>query len=106
MKLIPKKSQWDGWTLPSKASYIGCVVGILALIIAVIIALIQSSHDKTENQPQLAVNFSSKPYLRYKKIGDSGMEFSYEICIKTLVRTLQPNLFTRRQYRQWLLMAV
>lgn len=82
MKLIPSKTQWDGWTLPSKASYFGCVIGILAFIITVVFALVPLQPDKIADQPQLSVNFTSKPYLRHNKAGVSGIEFSYEICVK------------------------
>jgi len=37
MSLFPTKTQWANWKLPSKASYIGMWVGILALIVAIIL---------------------------------------------------------------------
>ena len=94
MKLIPTRAQWNGWTLPSKASYIGCVIGIVALLFAGIIALFSNDYDKRADQPQLAVTFGSKPYLRHNLIGTSGMKFSYEICI----RNLGKNPATRLTY--------
>lgn len=35
-RLIPKKSQWTRWSLPSKYSAIGLLIGILSILIAVL----------------------------------------------------------------------
>ncbi len=39
MKIIPKKTQWRRWTLPSKAGYVGMWVGILVGVPALIFSL-------------------------------------------------------------------
>ncbi|SLN54372.1 hypothetical protein [Pseudooctadecabacter jejudonensis] len=36
MKLIPSKKQWLNWSLPSKATYIGTLAGVLSLLVAVL----------------------------------------------------------------------
>jgi len=81
MKLIPTRTQWRGWTLPSKASYMGWVIGILAVVITAAIALITYHFDKVAGQPQLCANFTGRPYLRHK-VDANDMELSYEICIQ------------------------
>lgn len=82
MKLIPTKTQWNGWTLPSKATYIGCVIGIISLIVMLLFALLPSDNDKVTNQPQLALKFRGKPYLWYEQFGDSGLKFNCKLCIR------------------------
>jgi len=42
--MIPSKRQWAKWTLPSKASYVGFLMGIISLLIT--IALAFYSKDK------------------------------------------------------------
>lgn len=55
MKLIPTKAQWKKWGLPSKASYVGGVVGIFGILLTVALTIftnnpeIQISGDLTEN---------------------------------------------------------
>lgn len=39
MKLIPTKARWKKWKLPSKASYVGGVVGVLGILLTVVLAL-------------------------------------------------------------------
>jgi len=47
MKLIPTKAQWKKWGLPSKASYVGGVVGVLGILLTVVFALFSNtSNDK------------------------------------------------------------
>lgn len=82
MKLIPTKDQWNKWTLPSKASYAGFVIGVFSIILTVFIFTFSNDSDRNIGQPQLAIRYSSKPYLRYANISPSGLEFSYEICVK------------------------
>ncbi len=39
MTPIPTKAQWKNWGLPSKASYIGCVVGVIGILLTVAFGL-------------------------------------------------------------------
>lgn len=43
IKLTPTKTQFKNWTLPSKITYIACVIGLVALLLMVIFFLIQQS---------------------------------------------------------------
>jgi hypothetical protein len=97
MSLIPTKSQWKGWTLPSKASYIGCVIGILALVGGVLPVLWSSRLSKIAGQPQLGVTCGAKPYLRYKIYDRGGMEFSYEMQITNSGRNPAAQLTYKKQ---------
>jgi hypothetical protein len=81
MKLIPTTVQWESWTLPSKASYAGLVIGALGIVLTIIIFTVSSLSETNIGQPQLSIRYSEKPYLRHKTIPSSGLEFSYEICI-------------------------
>lgn len=45
MKLFPTKSQWKNWTLPSKASYIGVVVAVFGILLALVLALFINNSD-------------------------------------------------------------
>lgn len=55
MKLIPTKAQWKKWGLPSKASYVGCVLGVFGILLAIVLTIftniphIQISNELTEN---------------------------------------------------------
>ena len=82
MKLIPSKDQWNKWTLPSKASYAGFVIGVFSIILTIIIFVFSNDSDRNIGQPQLAISYRGKPYLRYANISPSGLEFSYKICVK------------------------
>jgi len=82
MKLIPTKKQWQSWTLPSKASYIGVIITLFSLIVGLIINSLSASYIKKFNQPQLTINSQNKPYLRYETTDDGGIKFSYELSIK------------------------
>jgi hypothetical protein len=94
MILIPSRSQWRKWTLPSKASYVGCAVGVVALVAAILLALWSNYVVANAGQPQLAVTYTAKPYLRYQLYEQDGMEFSYEIRITNSGR----NPATRLSY--------
>jgi hypothetical protein len=45
MKLIPTKAQWKKWGLPSKASYVGGVVGVFGILLTVVLALFSNTSD-------------------------------------------------------------
>lgn len=45
MKLIPTKAQWKKWGLPSKASYVSGVVGVIGILLTVVFALFLNSSD-------------------------------------------------------------
>lgn len=45
MKLFPTKSQWKNWKLPSKASYVGGVVGVFGILLSVVLALLTNTSD-------------------------------------------------------------
>jgi hypothetical protein len=81
MKFIPTKHQWNKWTLPSKASYVGTVIGVIALLITGMLAIFFNGSDPS-GQPQLSISYRNKPYLRYTSISPSGLEFSYKICVR------------------------
>lgn len=86
MKLIPTKNQWKGWTLPSKASYAGLIVGIVSLLAAIIFfaiqflaSLQQDNYKKNVDKPKIIIGTQNKPYLRYEIINDKKISFSYEL---------------------------
>jgi hypothetical protein len=37
MRLVPSRRQWSTWSLPAKASFVGAIVGVLALLLTVAI---------------------------------------------------------------------
>lgn len=45
MTLIPTKEQWKKWGLPSKASYVGGVVGVFGLLLTVVLSLFSNTPD-------------------------------------------------------------
>lgn len=45
MTLIPTKAQWKKWGLPSKASYLGGVMGVFGLLLTVVLALFSNTPD-------------------------------------------------------------
>jgi hypothetical protein len=45
MTLIPTKAQWKKWGLPSKASYVGGVVGVFGLLLPVVFTLFSNTPD-------------------------------------------------------------
>ena len=45
MKLIPTKAQWKKWGLPSKASYVGCVVGVFGILLTVVLTIFANITD-------------------------------------------------------------
>lgn len=82
MTLFPTKAQWRKWTLPSKATYIGTILGVVGVLIAIVLFVASQRADALAGQPQLAIKYSSKPYLRYSTSTASGLELSYEICVE------------------------
>ena len=92
MKLLPTKRQWKEWTLPSRISYIGFVLGILSLGFSLAFYYWPQTPDTTSDQPQLSVLFTAKPYLRYSTPPGSGIELSYEICVRNSGRHPAKNL--------------
>lgn len=79
ISLFPSKSQWKNWSLPSKATYISLILGTLALIISVFQLTVPNKITSIIEQPQIAIIYTAKPYLRYSR-STSGLELSYEIC--------------------------
>ena len=55
MNIFPSKSQWNKWSLPSKAGYIGAWIGVIALAIAVLIPLIQMVIAKKNERPLISI---------------------------------------------------
>jgi hypothetical protein len=43
MRIIPTTKQWENWTLPSKASYIGVLIGILAIFLSIFFVMFNPS---------------------------------------------------------------
>ena len=50
MKIIPTKAQWKKWGLPSKASYVGCVLGVLGILIAIVLFIFTDIPHMTKFQ--------------------------------------------------------
>jgi hypothetical protein len=55
MKIIPSKTQWNKWSLPSKAGYIGFWIGLIGLIIAILIPMIQTFITKKVDRPLISI---------------------------------------------------
>lgn len=52
MRIIPTKSQWKGWTLPSKAGYVSLLIAIISLVVIFILpneTNIKTSGDIDQN---------------------------------------------------------
>ncbi len=82
MNIFPTKKQWKSWTLPSKASYIGVVLSLVLFAIGFLINEYSSSYSRESDQPKLVIRTQNKPYLRYKVVGNNGIEFSYELSFQ------------------------
>ena len=103
MSMIPSKTQWKNWSLPSKAGYFGAFVGFISLVLAVIQfipepRLILSSETKTQTNvsklspsQQRTIKNHRFTYEMYKSIkrgmtyeevveitGSVGLEVSYD----------------------------
>ncbi len=65
------------WNVLKKSIFMGTVPSTILYFIGNAF-WVKSDFD----QPQLSISYSSKPYLRYIAIDTSGLEFSYEICLK------------------------
>lgn len=50
MKILPSKSQWINWSLPSKASYVGTIIGVVGLFITIAVLLFPDSEKKIEKK--------------------------------------------------------
>jgi hypothetical protein len=55
MKIIPSKIQWNKWSLPSKAGYIGVWIGLIGLIVAILIPIIQMFMTKKDDRPLISI---------------------------------------------------
>ena len=49
MKLIPTKKQFSGWTLPSKITYLGFILAIIAIILTLILYCLSSKYGATKS---------------------------------------------------------
>jgi len=47
MKIVPSKKQWRTWSLPAKASYVGAVAGVIALVLGLLIPYLNQSGEKS-----------------------------------------------------------
>ncbi|MDY7091809.1 MAG: hypothetical protein SX243_02440 [Acidobacteriota bacterium] len=57
-KLIPTRTQWNKWHLPSKATYIGCIAGVLGPAISLVLFLTGSCpNDSARNSRMGKANF-------------------------------------------------
>jgi hypothetical protein len=84
--MIPSKSQWNSWSLPSKYTAIGLVVGLLSLLIGVFYPLgsTQDGPKIIEGEYQLTnlglheinygYSFKSKPRIEFVGGKNSGIE--------------------------------
>jgi tetratricopeptide (TPR) repeat protein len=61
MRLWPIKTQWRKWSLPSKASYVGCVVGIIAILLSTLFNFLDSGQT-------IQHNYYGIPVERFQKI--------------------------------------
>jgi type II secretory pathway pseudopilin PulG len=51
MKIIPTKAQWKKWGLPSKASYVGCALGVLGILLAIVLTIFTNfTHVQISNK--------------------------------------------------------
>lgn len=55
MFLIPNKSQWEKWSLPSKLTAIGAYVGIIGIIFTLIIYLLQKNDNEVVLEDNLKI---------------------------------------------------
>ena len=55
MKIVPSKLQWNKWSLPSKAGYVGACIGLIALVLAVSIPLLQMLITKKDERPLISI---------------------------------------------------
>jgi hypothetical protein len=92
MNLIPRKRQWLEWSLPSKVSYIGFILAVLGIPLWVISYFWPQAPEIVSDQPQISIETTAKPFLRYSSLPNGGMEFSYELCIKNSGRNPAKNL--------------
>lgn len=55
MKIFPDKKQWNDWSLPSKASYLGLIVAMIGLMIALaqLFIALNPPTQSAETQPAL-----------------------------------------------------
>ena len=92
MNLFPTRRQWKEWSLPSRVSYIALILTVLGLGLSFVFYYWPKAPDRTSDQPQLSVEFTAKPYLRYSASPGAGIELSYEICIRNSGRHAARNL--------------
>lgn len=75
--MIPSKSQWKSWSLPSKYSAIGLIVGVLSLLVALVYP-ISPNHENRKviegeytlrtlgvHEINYGYSFKSKPILEF-----------------------------------------
>ena len=92
MKIIPSKTQWANWTLPSKASYIGVVLALVLFAVHISINLYMDSYKKEADKPKVIIESANKPFLRYEKKSDNDIVFSYELCFQNKGHNTAMNL--------------
>ncbi len=91
MKYIPSKKQWDSWTLPSKASYLGVILAVLLFISGFIIDFYFEKLKLSSDHPKIVINSQNKPFLRYELKQKSKISFSYELSFKNKETILLSN---------------
>jgi len=92
MKLIPSRIQWEKWTLPSKASYIGIPVAFALAVIGMSYSWYANNYVKKSDQPKLLLTLNTKPYLRYEIQNSNDITFMYEISISNLGKNNAHNI--------------
>lgn len=55
MNIFPSKSQWNRWSLPSKAGYIGACIGVIALVLAILIPLLHMVIPQKNERPLISI---------------------------------------------------
>jgi len=84
MKIFPTKNQWKKWSLPSKITYIGCVIGVIAFLFA-IFTWVFSNNTTTERHKELIEKIDKQQELIEKLLAIQPHEASDSL--KEEVRT-------------------
>lgn len=92
MKIVPSKKQWENWTLPSKASYIGVGLAVIFFGGQFLFSLYQDSYKKKSDKPKIIIGTQNKPYLRYELKSEKNISFSYELSFQNNGRNTAINL--------------
>lgn len=72
MSLIPEKAQWKSWSLPSKLTAIGTLIGVLSLSLYFAEKLFEISKNFTKDElnPEIAIGLE----FPYEKVGEKVLQ--------------------------------